>query len=117
MIVWRKAALFRGESSLSTWIMGIAYKRALSALKKQRPFVPLASVADDLRSEVNSEADDAYSAIEKLGPKHRAVVVLTYQFGYSYKEISQLLACPENTVKTRMFHARRALKALLEASE
>ena len=45
--------------------------------------------------------------------KQRAVVELTYYFGYSYDEISEIVGCPANTVKTRMFHARTKLKELL----
>lgn len=51
----------------------------------------------------------------KLSPEHSAVVELSYYFGYSYMEIADILACPENTVKTRMFYARRMLRSLLEA--
>ena len=50
----------------------------------------------------------------RLKPNHRAVLVLTYQFGYSYREIGEIVSCPENTVKTRMHHARKALKSILE---
>ena len=59
--------------------------------------------------------DELHASLAKLSPKHQAVIILTYEFGYSYREISQILDCPENTVKTRMFHARKALRALLEA--
>ncbi len=54
-------------------------------------------------------------ALGKLSPEHRAVVELTFYDDYSYQEIAVIVGCPENTVKTRMFHARRRLKHLLEA--
>ena len=41
------------------------------------------------------------------------MVELTYFFGFSYKEIAAIAGCPVNTVKTRMFHARKRLKYLL----
>ena len=112
-IVWRKAASFRGTSSPSTWIMGMAYNKALKRMKRWRPVVPL-NAAMLVGAEAPSSGDDVASAVLKLPAKQRAVVVLTFEFGYSYREIAQVLGCPENTVKTRMFNAKKALKALLE---
>jgi RNA polymerase sigma-70 factor (ECF subfamily) len=48
-----------------------------------------------------------------LSPDHRQVVELTYFGGFSYQDIAEIANCPVNTVKTRMFHARRRLKVLL----
>jgi RNA polymerase sigma-70 factor (ECF subfamily) len=54
-------------------------------------------------------------ALRHLSAEHRAVVELTYFYGCSYEEIAAIAACPVNTVKTRMFHARAKLKKLLPA--
>jgi RNA polymerase sigma-70 factor, ECF subfamily len=43
------------------------------------------------------------------------VIELTYFHGFGYQEIAAIADCPLNTVKTRMFHARRRLRALLAA--
>ena len=56
-------------------------------------------------------------ALDKLSPGHRAVIELTFYADCSYQEIAVILDCPENTVKTRMFHARRRLKRLLGTPE
>jgi RNA polymerase sigma-70 factor (ECF subfamily) len=53
-------------------------------------------------------------AMRRLSPNHRSVVELTYHFGYSYIEIAEIMGCPVNTVKTRMFHARARLRRILE---
>ena len=121
LVVWQKAASFRGDSSPSTWIMGIAYKKALKAFRasKRTPLMePLDTIEARSKLTVHDTAttEDPYETIQKLTPIHRAVIILTYQFGYSYQEISDVLDCPVNTVKTRMYHARRKLKILLEAS-
>ena len=52
------------------------------------------------------------TALMHLSADHRQVVELTYYGGFSYQEIADIAGCPVNTVKTRMFHARRRLKVL-----
>jgi RNA polymerase sigma-70 factor (ECF subfamily) len=49
------------------------------------------------------------AALEILSPEQRAVVELTYYQRCSYQEIATRLGCPVNTVKKRMFLARRRL--------
>jgi RNA polymerase sigma-70 factor (ECF subfamily) len=48
--------------------------------------------------------------MDSLSADHRAVVDLTYFHGLGYRDIAQIVDCPVDTVKTRMFHARRRLK-------
>jgi RNA polymerase sigma-70 factor (ECF subfamily) len=52
----------------------------------------------------------------KLSAEQRAVVDLTYFHGIGYREIAEILSCPVDTVKTRMFHARRRLKQTLSGT-
>jgi RNA polymerase sigma-70 factor (ECF subfamily) len=52
-------------------------------------------------------------AIDGLSADHRAVVDLTYFHEMGYREIADIMDCPVDTVKTRMFHARRYLKRAL----
>jgi RNA polymerase sigma-70 factor (ECF subfamily) len=49
----------------------------------------------------------------RVPPEQRMVLELTYYLGYSCAEIATIMECPVNTVKTRMFHARRKLRDLL----
>jgi RNA polymerase sigma-70 factor (ECF subfamily) len=113
LVVWQRADCYRGDANPSTWIFGIAYKKALKWSSRQRyhePFednLPLGTPADTL-----TQLDDLERILRQLSVEQRAVVELTYWFGYSYKEIAEIVACPENTVKTRMYHARRKLQAL-----
>ena len=46
--------------------------------------------------------------------KHREILHLAFYEGFTYEEISKMLSIPVNTVKTRVFHARKALRQLLD---
>ena len=119
MAVWLQAAVFREASRVGTWIYGIAYRRALKALaREKRPVgvlepAPVAEPPELSGNEVRRAA--VARAIASLPPDQRAVVELTFAFGHSYGEIALILGCPEGTVKSRMFHARAKLRPLLRA--
>jgi len=55
------------------------------------------------------------AALERLPSEQRLVLELAYHLGHSCEEIAEIMNCPVNTVKTRMFHARKKLKVLLPA--
>jgi len=119
-IVWCKAGQFRAESQVSTWIMGIAYRRALKALRQRQAVDHLSDpLLDDLRDtgEEPQHTEELHEwldqALEYLPPEQRLVLELTYYLGHSCAEIAVITDCPVNTVKTRMFHARRKLRELL----
>ena len=114
MVIWRSAGQFRGESTVSTWILGIAYRRALKGVGRYRPPPVPPGDAETPHEEQQSRRLDIDSSLARLSHEQRATVELAYYFGYSYREIAEIMRCPENTVKTRMFHARRALRSLLE---
>ena len=118
-IVWRKAGEFRGQSTLSTWIMGIAYRRALKTLRSQRSKdwllqwitqFPSAAV-DTSDDDINS--DWLAQALAELPIEQRSALELTYLYGHSCEEVAAIMNCPVNTVKSRMFQARQKLQAIL----
>ena len=126
LVVWRNGRSFGGRSSVSTWIMGIAYRKALKLKAASRRWTDRFAGApfDDAIERSGSlaeQSDDGdlrdllEEALRHLSAVHRAVVELTYFYGCSYEEIAAIAACPVNTVKTRMFHARAKLKKLLPA--
>ena len=121
-VVWEKAARFEGRSKVSTWITGIAYLKGIKALDrlKMMPEQNAENIAeaDELEEQVNLISrlgleDWLNNGLERISPDQRSVVELTYFSVYSYQEIADLMDCPVNTVKTRMFHARRRLSKLL----
>lgn len=122
LVVWQSAGSFAARSRVSTWLLGIAYRRALKIMEKDRirsqRFAPEAISnepevpgREPTNQEILHEWLDA--GLERLSPDHRAVIELTYYHGYSYQEIAEIMGCPTNTVKTRMYHARANLKKWL----
>jgi len=121
-VVWQKANNFENRSRVSTWIFGIAYNRALKSIATQSRHV--SSAIDDLPEKIDPETPysnlaqeqqlkQIQDSLKQLSIEHQTVVILTYIYGYSYAEISEVMLCPVNTVKTRMFHARKNLQTLL----
>lgn len=121
MVVWDKIGDFQGASKLSTWMFGIAYRQGLSALRRlDEPVEDERSAgleshepSPEQRAGAGRSRKALAQAIDALSPAHRAVVTLTYFQDCGYREIAEILDCPVDTVKTRMFHARRHLKQSL----
>jgi len=119
-IVWQKASEFRGGSRVSTWIMGIAWRCAMKALRRNNdssaeafansmPVEP--AVAESLV--VDERGEWLERGMATLPMEQRATLELAYFVGHSCEEIAIIMACPVNTVKARMFHARIKLRNLL----
>ena len=118
LVVWNSADRFRGDSRVSTWIVGIAYRRALKSVRRRRSFEVLEQEANDTL--VGTDGMQAWElqewiegALEELPIEQRLCLELAYVLGHSCEEIAAITSCPVNTVKTRLFHARRKLCVLL----
>ena len=122
MVVWERADSFKGESKLSTWIFAMAYRKAMKAVRRHDE--PVEDRDPDMRRSSDGNPEEEYGhkrlhslirgAMQSLSPDHRAVVDLTYFHDLGYREIAEIMECPVDTVKTRMFYARRHLKKCLE---
>jgi RNA polymerase sigma factor (sigma-70 family) len=120
LVVWNRLDTFDGRSRFSTWLFGIAYRQGLAALRRlDEPIDDAGEEAIDLAAAPGAGAEAARvrrgldAALATLSPTHRAVVELTYFHDFGYREIAAIMGCPPDTVKTRMFHARRHLRAAL----
>jgi RNA polymerase sigma-70 factor (ECF subfamily) len=120
--LWRKAADFRGDAAVSTWLLTVARYKAIDRLRRRReePLDEEAAtrIADegDTPEESLVRADRAAHLrrlIARLSPIHREVVDLVYYQEQSVGQAAQVLGVPEGTVKTRMFAARKQLARLL----
>jgi RNA polymerase sigma-70 factor, ECF subfamily len=123
--VWRQADRFEARSTVSTWLLAIARFKALSALKRR----PNDDVDEAALAAIEDPADDPEVALRKrdrgevlrrclkvLTREHREVIDLVYYHEKSAKEVAQIMRIPEETVRTRMFYARKRLSELLAES-
>ncbi|MCO5129897.1 MAG: sigma-70 family RNA polymerase sigma factor [Xanthobacteraceae bacterium] len=123
--VWRQADRFEGRSAVSTWLLGIMRFKALSALRRRTD----AELDDATAASIADAADDPEVTIQKkdtgealraclasLSADHRAIIDLVYYHEKSVEEVAGIVGIPENTVKTRLFYARKKLAALLQAA-
>lgn len=116
LVVWRKADSFRGESKVSTWIFGIAYRLAMRRLsKRQKRLLRQVDTMPELAAEeAPLEVEDwVQSGLDELPSAQQIAVILVFYLGLSYEEVASVTDCPVNTVKTRMFHARKKLRQFL----
>jgi RNA polymerase sigma-70 factor (ECF subfamily) len=117
--VWQCARTFKGSSRVSTWIMGIAYHVGSKTLRRSsRREAHEEPMRDFIEAthEPWSNGDDREwlgAALVQLAEEQRTVLELFYHFGHSCEEIAELIDCPTNTVKSRMFHGRRNMQRLL----
>lgn len=121
--IWRTASSFRGEGSVEGWVRRIVRNKAIDAIRRQRErvavderesraFEDLADEADtpDRLAERISDGDELWRRMARLSHEHREAVWLCYYEEKSLAEIADIVGCPENTVKTRLFHARKLLR-------
>lgn len=123
--VWTQAGRFQGKSKPSTWIFGIAHHKAVNAVGRDRwrrmtdidEAGQLPSADDHQRAAEQAEVrKQVRQALTELSPEHREAVELTFFQGMSYDEVAAAMGCPLNTVKTRMFHAKKKLRPILAAA-
>ena len=124
LVVWQNAARFNDRSRVSTWILGIAHHKALKARARLAGRLSETPVSDQQVADGEGPEDATMrgelvrllaKGLEALSPEQRVVVELTFYQERSYHEIAEITRCPVNTVKTRMFHARKRLAPLLTA--
>jgi RNA polymerase sigma-70 factor, ECF subfamily len=118
--VWKHPERFRGESKFSTWLIGIARHKMLDAFRQRHPdheeldeALPSedAGAFDELAQKQRREG--VQHCMEKLSEEHRECLHLVFYEGFSVNEVAEVQKVPQNTVKTRLFHARQKIKTCL----
>lgn len=119
--VWRNAHRFEARSAVATWLLAIARHKAFSALRSRRAHEDI-----DQSLAIEDTSDSPYIAAEtrdrnevlraclaKLSPIHREILDLVYYQEQPIEAVAGIVGIPLNTVKTRMFYARKQLATLL----
>jgi len=126
--VWRAPARFRGDSQFGTWLIGIARNKALMVHRARRPD-ELHEDLDDIAETTAADTPDGFAQLAgkqrsegvqhcmgRLSDEHRECMHLVYFEDLSLADVAGVQGVPENTVKTRLFYARRKLAELLKAA-
>jgi RNA polymerase sigma-70 factor (ECF subfamily) len=120
--VWKNAGRFRGASKTMTWVLGIAHHKVIDLQRKQTrdPVTEADETMPDTESptpadlaERSRDRERLDRCLSRLSEKHRSVLHLVFFQDMPYGEIATVMGCPEGTVKTRVFHAKEALKKCL----
>jgi RNA polymerase sigma-70 factor (ECF subfamily) len=121
--VWRQAHRFNRQCRFSTWLLGIARNKILHVLRDRAPDHEDIDSVQDLLPCPNSDPyrsvaerqhrQTVLSCLEELPGPQRECLQLVLAEGLSLAEIAEIQGCPENTVKTRLFKARRRVKESL----
>ena len=122
--VWRQAGRFKGRSQVTTWLLAIARYKALSTLQRRS----IEELGEDVGAAIEDPQDNPevmnqnrqtseilLNCLTQLSPAHREVIDLVYYHKKSIDEVAEITGIPPNTVKTRMFYARKRIAELMAA--
>ncbi|MDH3546094.1 MAG: sigma-70 family RNA polymerase sigma factor [Gammaproteobacteria bacterium] len=120
--VWKNAGRFEGRSKATTWFFGIAHHKVMDKLRKRghRTMVALDEQLEDEPVDMAAVIEAARNSqhvkhcMQKLSDEHRQVIHMAFFQDIGYPAISEIVDCPLGTVKSRIFHAKAALKKCLE---
>jgi len=122
--VWRQAERFEGRSQVTTWLLAIARNKALSVLRRRSAeelddevaeFIEDPSDNPEIAMQKTQRASVLQDCLTQLSPAHREIVDLVYYHEKTVEEVAEIIDVPANTVKTRMFYARKRIGELMAA--
>lgn len=116
--VYRRIASYNPSLPFEPWFYRILTNECLRLLKKEAPLSkfehPDLENDPSLAEESFDQLADLYNTIQSLDDAHRIPLILKYVQGFSEKEIAGILSLNQNTVKSRLFKARKRLKGQLD---
>lgn len=109
---------YRGESTLSTWLIGIARHQALMQVRRERARPvppPRAPIRGPLEELVSAESEDqVVAALEAIPPRDRLLLVLHYRDGLPHAQVAAVVGVAVNSVSPLINRARERLKTALQ---
>ena len=121
---WRQADKFEARSQVSTWLMAIARNKALSQLRRRQTeeldeevaeFIEDTADTPEVAMQKKQQGSILLDCLTQLSPAHREIIDLVYYHGNTIDEVAEIIGVPQNTVKTRMFYARKRIAELMAA--
>jgi RNA polymerase sigma-70 factor (ECF subfamily) len=122
--VWRQAERFERRSQVSTWLLAIARNKALSVLRRRSTeeldeevaeFIEDPSDNPEVTMQKRQQTTVLQECLKQLSAAHREIVDLVYYHEKTIEEVAEIISVPVNTVKTRMFYARKRIGELMSA--
>jgi RNA polymerase sigma-70 factor, ECF subfamily len=123
--VWRQAGRYEGRSQVSTWLMAMARNKALSILRRRQAeeldeevaeFIQDPSDSPEAVLQTQQRTEILRKCLTQLSPAHREIIDLVYYHEKSIEEIAEIIGVPQNTVKTRMFYARKRIGEIMASA-
>ena len=123
VIAWRDLPDLRDPDRFDAWIHRILTNVCIAHAGRERRRLANIRVLtidaprspDDMLSV--ADRDQLDRAFRRLTPEERAVLVLRHYIGYEPTEIAELLGQPAGTIRSRLHHAHRAMRAAIDADE
>jgi len=132
--MWESPPEFRGEGALVRWLLRITRNAAMDEWRRRnrrevtesvsaeslegQPLVERLPAPETEGPAARAEAEERHAAFERalarLSPEHRQTLVLREVDGLDYREIAATTGVSMGTVMSRLFHARRRLRRLLQ---
>ena len=122
--VWRQANRFERRCQVSTWLLAIARNKALSNLRRRSneqldeevaEFIEDPSDNPEVTMQKQERSAILRSCLDQLSAAHREIIDLVYYHERTIEEVSDVIGVPVNTVKTRMFYARKRIAEMMSA--
>ncbi len=109
----------KDPSSVRAWLYTMVRGIAIDDVRRDQ--------SRERAEEIHAQTDDSYfsaddavavhQSLDRLEPKHRELLALFFLEEFSLAEISQILGCPEGTVKSRVYYAKKALKEAMSGDQ
>jgi RNA polymerase sigma-70 factor, ECF subfamily len=121
---WRNAGQFAARSQVSTWLLAIARHKALSARRRRSTeqldedvleFIEDPSDNPEIAMQKTERSEVLRECLSQLSPAHREIIDLVYYHERTIDDVAEIIGVPQNTVKTRMFYARKRIAEMLSA--
>ena len=124
LAVWRGAARFRGDSAVTTWLLAIARRRAITARQRR---APVEQALDEQTASGDtgpietlvrrSEQSEVRAALRALPDDQRETLELIFYHGLTGPQAAEVLGVAPGTVKSRLHRAKTALERVLRLRE